>query len=82
MTLTQSFFEKMIWIDRVSLLVIWVKKKETKKALESMLQIIWRVIAICNPLQFVSKKPLALPGRPSAMVVCREQTREPKQRRV
>lgn len=75
-TFTHSFFEKIIWIDRISLLDIWVKKKETKKALESILQIIWRVIAICTPLQFDSKKPLALPGRPSAMIVCRGQIKQ------
>lgn len=68
-TFTHSFFEKIIWIDRISLLDICVKKKETKKALESILQIIWRVIAICTPLQFDSKKPLALPGRPYPTVV-------------
>ena len=55
----------MIWIDLVSLLDIWAKIKDTKKALEIMLQIICTVMAICNPSQSDLKKPLALPGRPS-----------------
>ena len=66
-TLTQSFLEKIIWIDRVSHLDIWANKKDTRKALEIILQTICMVIAICNPEQLDLKKPLALPGRPSMM---------------
>ena len=45
------------------------KKNDTIKALESILQIIWIVMANCNPEQSSLKNPLAGPGRPSVVQV-------------
>ena len=52
-------------MDLVSLLDIWANKKDTRNALDNMLQIICAVIATWTPEQSELKKPLALPGRPS-----------------
>lgn len=48
-----------------SLLDIWAYKKETRNALDNILQIICAVMATWTPEQLELKKPLALPGRPS-----------------